>query len=47
MSYSLEQAVRWGRMSLPDLLNELVADDSVRQEMFRRTGIPRADGAES
>jgi len=47
VSYSLEQAVRWGRMSLPDLLNELVADDSVRQEMFRRTGITRADGSES
>ncbi len=41
VSYALEQAVRWGRMSLPELLTELVSDSTAREEMFRRTGIPR------
>jgi type VI secretion system protein ImpA len=39
VSYALEQAVRWGRMPLPDLIKDLVSDDSVRREFFRRTGI--------
>jgi type VI secretion system protein ImpA len=39
VSYALEQAVRWGRMSLPELLRELVEDNSTRSEIFRRTGI--------
>jgi hypothetical protein len=34
--------VRWGRMKLPELLAELVADDSTRQEIFKRTGIHEA-----
>lgn len=43
VSYSLEQAVRWGRMSLPDLLGELIKDESARDELFRRVGIPDRD----
>ncbi len=39
LSYSLEQAVRWGKMPLPDLLMELVRNDEVREELFRRMGI--------
>ncbi len=39
LSYSLEQSVRWGKMPLPDLLMELVRNDEVREEMFRRMGI--------
>jgi type VI secretion system protein ImpA len=39
VSYALEQAVRWGRMPLPELIRELVADDSVRRDLFRRTGM--------
>jgi type VI secretion system protein ImpA len=39
VSYSLEQVVRWGRMSLPELLTELIADKKSRQEIFRFTGI--------
>jgi type VI secretion system protein ImpA len=39
VSYALEQAVRWGRMPLPDLIRDLVSDDGVRREFFRRTGI--------
>jgi type VI secretion system protein ImpA len=39
VSYALEQAVRWGRMSLPDLLKELVPEEAVREQMFKRVGI--------
>ena len=39
ISYALEQAVRWGRMSLPELLSELVSDKSTREDIFRRAGI--------
>ena len=44
VSYALEQAVRWGKMSLPDLMTDLISDSSARREMFRRAGIPDADG---
>lgn len=39
VSYALEQAVRWGRMPLPELIRDLVSDDGVRREFFRRTGM--------
>ena len=39
LSYSLEQAVRWGKMPLPDLLRDLVTDDNILSEVFRRMGI--------
>ena len=39
ISYALEQVVRWGNMSLPQLLAELVSDRSTREEIFRRAGI--------
>jgi type VI secretion system protein ImpA len=41
ISYALEQVVRWGHMSLPELLSEIVADKSARDEIFRRAGIPQ------
>ena len=43
VSYALEQAVRWGRMPLPELLGDLISDSSVREEMFRRLGIQNND----
>jgi len=43
VSYALEQAVRWGRMPLPDLLKDLVSDESVLHEVFKRMGISRPD----
>ena len=27
--------------SLPELLTELISDESTRDEMFRRTGVPK------
>ena len=44
VSYALEQAVRWGKMSLPDLLRDLVTNDSVLTEMYRRMGIQENNG---
>jgi len=39
LSYVLEQSVRWGRMPLPELLTELIADDGARSGLFKLTGI--------
>src|SRR5262249_15247761 len=39
ISYTLEQVVRWGRMPLPELLVELIPDDTVRLGLFRQVGI--------
>jgi type VI secretion system protein ImpA len=39
VSYALEQAVRWGRMSLPELLSELIPDEAPRQQFFKQVGI--------
>lgn len=39
VSYALEQAVRWGRMPLPELLKDLVSDTNVLAEVFKRMGI--------
>ena len=39
VSYALEQAVRWGRMSLPELLGELIPEEGSRKYFFERVGI--------
>jgi len=39
ISHHLEEAVRWGQMALPDLLNELVPDEKARKDLFTRIGI--------
>lgn len=38
--YKLEQAARWAEMPFPELLKELLRDDSAMGELHRRTGIP-------
>jgi type VI secretion system protein ImpA len=44
VAYALEQAVRWGKMPLPDLWAELVPDDAVRSQLFKLVGLqPPAD----
>jgi len=40
VAYALEQAVRWGGMQLPDLLAELIPDDTPRLGLFKLVGIP-------
>lgn len=37
--YALEQAVRWGRLPLPQLLSELIGDNSTREAVFKQLGI--------
>jgi type VI secretion system protein ImpA len=37
--YALEQVVAWGRMSLPELLAELIPDDGSRKNLFKQVGI--------
>jgi type VI secretion system protein ImpA len=44
VSYALEQAVRWGKMPLPDLWAELVPDESARNQLFKIVGIQPPDG---
>ena len=39
--FALEQAVRWARLSLPDLITELIDDDRVREALFKQVGIRR------
>lgn len=43
LSYSLEQAVRWARMPLPSLLEELIEDQQVLSQVYQRMGIQRED----
>ncbi len=43
LSFSLDQAVRWGRMSLPELLAELIPDETARGTYQKLTGI-RGEG---
>jgi type VI secretion system protein ImpA len=40
ISYALERAVRWGKMPLPDLLGELIGEESARSSVFKLVGIP-------
>jgi type VI secretion system protein ImpA len=37
--YALEQAVRWARMPLPELMMELIDDESARRALFKQVGI--------
>ena len=39
ISYIIEQAVRFGGLSLPELLTELIPDDGSRSQLFTRTGM--------
>ncbi|NQT37025.1 MAG: type VI secretion system protein TssA [Planctomycetes bacterium] len=39
ISYALEQAVRWGRMPLPDLWSELIPEEAARLQLFKLVGI--------
>jgi type VI secretion system protein ImpA len=41
VSYALRQVVNWGKMSLPELLTELIPKADVRDDVFKRTGITK------
>ena len=42
VSYALEQAVRWGRMPLPQFLEEVLRNDEALAEVYRRIGFKPA-----
>ena len=47
VSYMLQQAVKFGRMELPDLLQELINDEEVLKRFAERTGVEiKADNDE-
>jgi len=35
----LEQVANWGKMSLPELLSELIPDEGPRKNVFKQVGI--------
>jgi type VI secretion system protein ImpA len=39
VSYNLEQAIRWANLPLPALLNELIAEEAPRKNVFKQVGI--------
>lgn len=41
ISYALDRIVRWGRMPLPDLLKEIISDETSVDQMFRLVGITK------
>ncbi|MCA9117306.1 MAG: type VI secretion system protein TssA, partial [Planctomycetaceae bacterium] len=40
LSFAADQLVRWGKMSLPELLEEAIPDDHARSHLFLLMGIP-------
>lgn len=41
LSWQLEECVKWGQMSLPDLLKELINDEAALESVYKRVGIPK------
>ncbi len=41
VSFHLRQAVRWGRLSLPELLTQLIDQGDTRNQLFRQIGIEK------
>lgn len=47
VSYAVEQAVRWGKMPLPELLAELITEENPRKALYKQVGIrPPEPGAD-
>jgi type VI secretion system protein ImpA len=46
VSYALEQAVRWGKMTLPELMAELISEEGTRDDLFRRVGILKRESSD-
>lgn len=44
--YALRQITRWGHMSLPELLKELIEDDGIMQSLSKRVGFPQPEEEE-
>lgn len=39
IAHHIDEAIRWGELSLPELLGELISQDNLRKEVFTRIGI--------
>lgn len=39
IAHHIDEAIRWGELSLPELLSELISQDATRKEVFTRIGI--------
>ena len=46
IAHHIEEAIRWGELSLPELLGELIGQDNLRKEVFTRIGIRTPDKPE-
>ena len=46
LAWQLEECIKWGKMSLPDLLTELIEDAGARENVFKRVGIPREEDSD-
>jgi type VI secretion system protein ImpA len=46
ISYALDRIVRWGRLPLPELLRELISDETSVDQMFKLVGIPKSESSE-
>ena len=47
LSWQLEECVKWGHMTLPELLKELIDDSSALENTYKRIGIPKSAEEES
>ncbi len=47
VSYGLRQVVHWGRLSLPELLMQLIDNAETRDQLFRHIGIAKPTDSES
>jgi len=47
LSYSISQSVRWGKLSLPELLSELIPDHGAREYISKLTGLTIDSAAEN
>ncbi|EKE75633.1 type VI secretion system protein TssA [Gallaecimonas xiamenensis] len=46
VSYAIEQAIRWSKLTLPELMQELISDEGARTGFCRLTGVPGAGDQE-
>lgn len=42
LSYAIDRVIRWGNLSLPELMNELIKDSGAKQGFFDLTGLPNS-----
>lgn len=43
VSYLIDRAIKWGRLPLPELLNEIIADETSLEQVAKLTGVPKLE----